>query len=74
MCDTAYDEVGDDINHMINRFNFADMLNSAWGCFVPKKEETTEEEKNDYKIIDKKMSKEELHALLCDEVKESLGE
>lgn len=67
--------VGDDINHMFNRFNFADLLNSAWGCFVPKKEEASEEEeKNDDQIIDKKMSKEELHKLLCDEVKESLGE
>lgn len=75
VCDTAYDEVGDDINHMINRFNFADLLNSAWGCFVPKKEEATkDEEKNDDQIINKKMSKEELHELLCDEVKESLGE
>lgn len=69
VCDTAYDEVGDDINHMINRFNFADLLNSAWGCFVPKKEEATDDQ-----IINKKMSKEELHELLCDEVKESLGE
>ena len=75
VCDTAYNEVGDDINHMINRFNFADLLNSAWGCFVPKKEEAPkDEEKNDDQIINKKMSKEELHKLLCDEVKESLGE
>lgn len=75
VCDTAYNEVGDDINHMINRFNFADLLNSAWGCFVPKKEEATkDEEKNDDQIINKKMSKEKLHELLCDEVKESLGE
>ena len=75
VCDTAYNEVGDDINHMINRFNFADLLNSAWGCFVPKKEEAPkDEEKNDDQIINKKMSKEKLHELLCDEVKESLGE
>ena len=75
VCDTAYNEVGDDINHMINRFNFADLLNTAWGCFVPKKEEASkDEEKNDDQIINKKMSKEELHELLCDEVKESLGE
>ena len=105
VCDTAYDEVADDINHMINRFNFANLLNSAWGCFVPKQDEKGKREdtsssdipsadvinamanaismgtsesapaktkKRDKKHV--KMSKEELHELLCDEVKESLGE
>ena len=105
MCTSMRTAIEQDAEMLSVKYDTDDFEKTAWGCFIPKKEEKGKREdtsssdipsadvinamandismgtsesapaktkKRDKKRV--KMSKEELHELLCDEVKESLGE
>ena len=105
MCTSMRTAIEQDAEMLSVKYDTDDFEKTAWGCFIPKKEEKGKREdtsssdipsadvintmanaismgtsesapaktkKRDKKHV--KMSKEELHELLCDEVKESLGE